>query len=328
MSTTITFTLPGASLMSQLANATLDGLPNNDASDNCVGTSVAEGLHALTGRTYDGDEVKDAVYGAAYVGFESATAYVAYCASQGVTLSPFNGASQQALVDEIHAQVLAGHPVIVTMPSQWGTAPADPTNPSGFTHCGVAVGVGPGAIRVMNPWGGFWQDQPDSWWAARLCYGQVWPMALIGAATMSIPTGWTDDGTTLKAPGTGAPIVGAIRAYILSHPWAADDVPEGPENSTAQVEFSDPAHGAGVVQYFRHSAIASTQALGTYALYAGAECQAARALLNTALSQVATLKAQLAAAQATPPAPTVAPPTAQESAALAVVSAIRAALAS
>lgn len=141
---------------------------------------------------------------------------------------------------------------------------------------------------------------------------------------MGTPTGWTDDGTTLHAPGNDIGLTGAIRAYILTHPWTPDDGPEGPVMHTSQIEFSDPAAGGGEVQYFRHSALGINKSGVVYELYEGSEIQAARALLNQALTEVATLKAQLAAAQAaTPPAPP-----AGEAQALALVAAIRAALAS
>ena len=149
---------------------------------------------------------------------------------------------------------------------------------------------------------------------------------------MGTPTGWTDDGTTLHAPGNDIGLTGAIRAYILNNPWASDDGPEGPVMHTTQIEFSDPAAGGGEVQYFRHRALGVNAAGVAYELYEGSEIQAARALLNTALIAVASLKAQLAAAQAqaqaTPPAPTPAPPTPQENAALAVIAALKTALAS
>ena len=68
------------------------------------------------------------------------------------------------------------------MPSQWSQAPLDPVHPAGSTHVGLAVGVGAGMIRVMNPWHGFMQDATDDWWMARLCEGEVWTMAKEGAA--------------------------------------------------------------------------------------------------------------------------------------------------
>src|SRR6185312_4483443 len=96
----ITYTIPGATLLDQLNEATMDGLPDENANDNCVAASIAEALHILTGRTFDGDELKDAVYGQGYVGFQSAARYVAYCAALGVQLAPIN-ASQAGLIAEI-----------------------------------------------------------------------------------------------------------------------------------------------------------------------------------------------------------------------------------
>ena len=64
--------------------------------------------------------------------------------------------------------------------------------------------------------------------AANVCGMLVGEYALGGNMT-TIPQGWTDDGTTLKAPNNATPITGAIRAYILDHPWDVQDVPEGPE---------------------------------------------------------------------------------------------------
>lgn len=204
---TITYTIPGATLLDQLNEGTMDGQIDENANDNCVAASLAEALHILTGRTFDGDELKDAVYGQGYVGTQSAARYVSYCANQGVSLTAYS-ALQAGLVVAIHEQVSAGHPVLVTMPSQWGTAPADPVHPSGSTHVGVAVGVGPGAIRVMNPWHGFWQDQSDDWWAARLCYGQVWPMQKVsnsvaaGDATPFYGLVYTADAQVWHCPST------------------------------------------------------------------------------------------------------------------------------
>ena len=176
----ITYTIPGARTLDQLTEPTLDGQPDNNTRDNCVPASIAEGLNILRDPssntpTFVGDELKDAVYGAGYTGFQAAADYVTYCGDHGVWLA-VERSSQMGLIALIHEQVSAGHPVVVTMPSQWGTAPIDPVHPSGYTHVGLAVGVGPDAIRVMNPWHGFMQDATDDWWAARLCEGEVWIM--------------------------------------------------------------------------------------------------------------------------------------------------------
>ncbi|HEX8982712.1 MAG TPA: hypothetical protein VF792_08085 [Ktedonobacterales bacterium] len=208
----ITYVIPGARELDQLNEPTLDGHPDEDAKYNCVASSVADGLTVLTGKRFVGDELKDAVYGQGFVGVQAAWRYQQYCADRGVTLSRFNG-SQSELVATIHRQVAAGHPVVVTMPSQWSQAPSDPVHPSGYTHVGLAVGVGPGAIRVMNPWHGFMQDASDAWWQARLCEGMVWVMegqhvAPHNTTPVSHPTPYdglvyTDNPQVWRAPATG-----------------------------------------------------------------------------------------------------------------------------
>jgi hypothetical protein len=64
------------------------------------------------------------------------------------------------------------------MPSQWNSATLvkgyNPRTYSGYMHVGVACGLGTGMIRVMNPWGGFWQDGTDAYWALRLLTGDIW----------------------------------------------------------------------------------------------------------------------------------------------------------
>lgn len=221
---TITYTIPGAHTLDQLSEPTLDGHADENARDNCVAASVAEGLVTLTRKTFVGDEIKDSVYGQGYIGFESAARYVSYCGAQGVTLSPHNG-SQADLVATIHREVLAGHPVVVTMPSNWSTPYPDPVHPSGSTHVGLAVGVGPSEIRVMNPWHGFMQDQSDAWWQVRLCEGQVWIMQLAGAATRGASPVWKSVDAASVADSRGVKAYHAMATYLRAHPTLGDVVP-------------------------------------------------------------------------------------------------------
>lgn len=339
---TITYIIPGATLIDQLNEPTSDGLVDENASDNCVAASLSEGLHILTGKTFNGDELKDAVYGQGFVGFQAASAYVAYCATQGVTLAPHND-TQAGLVATIHAQVSAGHPVIVTMPSQWGTAPADPLHPSGATHVGIAVGVGgsagSGEIRVMNPWHGFFQDQSDAWWAARLCEGQVWVMQKAGANMATVPAGWTDDGTTLTAP-NGYTVGSGFRTYVMTHAWDAADVPVTGEMSVADVELGDATQGGGTVQYFQQSQLAWTAQAGVRLVALGVEAARMRAQIGTLAtqaqkdaatigaltSQVAQLQTRITALQTqVAQLQNNATPTPRERAALALMDALKAA---
>lgn len=349
---TIDYVIPGTTLLDQLNPTTLDGLPNINASDDCVAESIAEGLHILTGQNYDGDELTDSVYGANYTGFESASAYVGYCSDHGVALVAHND-TQAGLIATIHAMVSAGHPVVVTMPSQWGTAPADPVHPSGSTHVGIAVGVGAGMIRVMNPWHGFFQDQADDWWAARLCYGQVWVMQQkAGVSVSGVPSGWNDNGTDLTAP-NGVVVKGEIRRFVLNEVHDPADVPVAPESYPSFVELGNQSLGTGAVQFFRvsgqisavpvdianpngawrafrtwngqemlalHHALDAAQSTASAAQQAASDAQAH---LATAQALIATLQQQIAAAQAAAnPALTPA-----QTAAIQAMAALRAALA-
>ena len=252
MSMGITQTLPGFPLINQLAEGTSDGRPDEDARENCVPASIAAAL-TYYGHATNGDALHDAAYGQGYVGAQSAAAYVTLLSGWGFDLAPVGG-SQAALVATLHREVGLGHPTLVTMPSQWGVAPVDPLHPTGWTHVGVACGVGPGMVRVMNPWGGFWQDEADAWWQARLCYGQVWPVVeRAGAQQMAgVPSGWKDDGKVLMAP-NGVAVRLGFRDYILAHSWYARDVPLAAERGIT---------GGGTQQDFQYTSLTWTSAAG------------------------------------------------------------------
>ncbi|HLZ24408.1 MAG TPA: hypothetical protein VKQ30_20025 [Ktedonobacterales bacterium] len=252
----ITNTLPGFPLVSQLHEPTMDRFPDENANWNCVAASLSAGLMYLLKRPFDGDEIKDAVYGQGYTGAQAAVRYVAYCASQGVALAPYNNASGCGLVAHIHNELLAIRPVVLTMPSQWGIPPPDPLHPAGSTHVGIAAGWGSGWLRIMNPWGGFWHDGDDAYWAARLCFGQVWSMAPIhsGGGPM-VPNGWHDDGATLTAP-NGKLVVHGFRDFVLNYPggWDAANQPCAPElGGVTPANPVDPKGCGGSVQYFYNS---------------------------------------------------------------------------
>lgn len=226
---TITYVIPGARTLDQLHEPTFDGHPDENARNNCVAASVAEGLNILTGKRFVADELKDAVYGQSYTGVQAAWRYQQYCHDRGVLLSRFTG-SQAELVATVRRQVTQGRPVVVTMPSQWAHAPAHPAHPGGSTHVGLAVGVGPHAIRVMNPWHGFMQDASDEWWAARLCEGEVWVMEpkdaksastsnatakLAGQPTAFYGLSYTENANVWRSPATGHSLAGAFLAFYV-----------------------------------------------------------------------------------------------------------------
>jgi hypothetical protein len=170
----------------QLHEATADGHLSENARMNCVPTSVAAAMSWLLDRHFDGDQLKHAVYGEHYLGLTSPNRYVTFARSQGVLLRRITADSQRGLVDRLKDLLNRGVPTLVTMPAAWQKAPADPLHPQATTHVSVAVGLGPqGQIRVMNPWGGFWQEGDDDYWAARLCYGELWTLERLDQAGAS-----------------------------------------------------------------------------------------------------------------------------------------------
>lgn len=199
MTSLITYTIPGFPLLNQRIEV-------SNANDDCVFTSCAAIVRALTGnKTITGSQIKvmDNNYGPSYVGFASAANLVDTLDRLGVTLVRKSSGTQAGLVTLLHSELAAGHPALVTMPSQWNSAPLIPKtgklNPAwnprtyrGYSHVGAACGLGKnssgqGMIRVMNPWGGFWQDATDGWWRLRLLMGDIWvaskkPVVVVASA--------------------------------------------------------------------------------------------------------------------------------------------------
>lgn len=174
MANPITYTIPGMALLNQRVEV-------SNANDDCVFTSCAAIVRALTSnKTITGSQIKaaDNNYGAKYTGFASAANLVDTLYRLGVTMSRQGNSTQSGLVTLLRARISGGHPCLVTMPSQWNSATLvrgyNPRTYSGYMHVGVACGLGSGMIRVMNPWGGFWQDGSDSYWAQRLLTGDIW----------------------------------------------------------------------------------------------------------------------------------------------------------
>ena len=123
---------------------------------------------------------------------------------------------------------------------------------------------------------------------------------------MGVPTGWSDDGMTLKAP-NGHRVVKGFRDYILTHSWDRADVPLQEEEQLAQIEESNTSLGAGSRQIFAVSMLEWTKKLGVKQANVGQELLFVlqdRAKTHAALSQnqstVALLQQQLAAALQTP----------------------------
>jgi hypothetical protein len=93
---------------------------------------------------------------------------------------------------------------------------------------------------------------------------------LNGGNTMTIPQGWTDDGTTLTAP-NGIQVVLGFRDHVLNSNWNAANWPLEPEQHLAIVEQSNPSVGPGQAQTFRWTRLEYTPALGVVEGWLGQE---------------------------------------------------------
>lgn len=279
-------------LVDQLTDKTADGRPPEDAAYTCVEASTVAVQQYLTGTRLLTDQLKDMAYGEGWVGKGTAEdALIGIMAAHGVHITRFNG-TQAQLWAKAQEEAAAGRPVIISTPSLWDSQPTrlpyTPVTPNFSTHAQVFCGVSGGVGRLMNPWHGVYMDRPVSWFEPRLCWGCIYLTSK--ESSMTVPAGWTDDGTTLTAP-NGIPVVHGFRAYLLALPWDAEDWPLAAEASVASVEVGNPAIGAGSRQDFRKGSLGYTTARGVYPIWVGQDLLAYRGI-------VADLQAQLAKAQA------------------------------
>jgi N-acetyl-anhydromuramyl-L-alanine amidase AmpD len=112
-------------------------------------------------------------------------------------------------------------------------------------------------------------------------------------ATTNIPTGWTDDGTTLTAP-NGKTVIQGFRSYILANNWDPINVPlEEVEASNPVEEYYTQTPSGGTRQMFEYSELAWTSARGVYIVGVGNELLRCRADRDAAKAKVALLQAQV-----------------------------------
>ncbi len=163
------YTFLGASTVATLENFPMISQLDNDinAQFDCVPTSLAAALQYLTGIKFSGSEIKDAVYGVGYQGVTAPDAYIGYCATHGVLLSPYNG-TNVALVAAAKEQIAQGHPVLLTE-----IDPYMPTS-TGATHVVAAYACNADSVTVMDPYIDQGVTKTDQEWEANLQSGQIW----------------------------------------------------------------------------------------------------------------------------------------------------------
>lgn len=96
-----------------------------------------------------------------------------------------------------------------------------------------------------------------------------------------IPAGWSDDGTTLKAP-NGVPVVKGFRTFVLGQNWLDYDWPLAPEYTSDSIEPGNPAIGAGSRQEFRLTSLGYTTSKGVYRIWVGQDIMELERRIKTA----------------------------------------------
>ena len=127
----------------------------------------------------------------------------------------------------------------------------------------------------------------------------------------TIPSGWSDDGTILRAP-NNIPVTNGFRQWVLSHDWNPQNFPLRAAEARSPLEISNPSLGNGTRQVFRMTVLEWTTKTNVFEAWGGQELLAvetASAAINPAnlealISQASTILNQLQAAlqAATPPA--------------------------
>lgn len=109
--------------------------------------------------------------------------------------------------------------------------------------------------------------------------------------TTTIPQGWTDDGTTLKAP-DGTPVVLGFRDHVLNSNWDPTNVPLEAEHHDLILEQSNNSLGAGQSQMFRWKRLEYTPKMGVFEGQLGQELLWYQKSYADLLSKVGTLQTE------------------------------------
>lgn len=180
-------------MKSQLKTVTSDGVLDVNREFDCVAESIAAGLQYYLGRNFEGGVLKEICYGRSYQGGTAASAYVQYCAQQGVHLYPIDG-SLSALTTLAHGHIRAGHPVLLTEVDPY----VDTSLPqwAGATHVLVWYAEQAGLLTAMDPFIAEPVTRTDQGWQGVMAVNEIWVMEKIGEQVpMAI---------SLSSPGVGA----------------------------------------------------------------------------------------------------------------------------
>lgn len=135
---------------------------------DCVPACIAASLEYLTGKSYDGGHIKDAVYGHQWASSTNPAQFVPYCATQGILMSEVQDADPIHLVFLTQSYLGLKRPVIFSEPDPY----ADPS--LGWTHAVVAYKYDSNTITVMDPYIAQPVTRSNQVWATLLRYNDVW----------------------------------------------------------------------------------------------------------------------------------------------------------
>jgi len=281
-----------------------DGRSPEDGNQDCVPTALAAMAQALLSQPFTGDTFHDTVYGQGYLGLQNPARYVALMAADGLDMT-YLADTPARLVARAVAEIAAGHPVLLAIPSDWGATPLH----SQFAHMVAGCDTpDPNTLVAMNPWGGFYQSQPLSWWQDRLArcsYQGIW---IVKKGTPMTDTSGLGSGFASFAQAHSLTCVSRDSAGQGEHTYAQD---KGGVSTFAA--FAPTAEfPTGVVLYYSQSTGEITpnkapwvamalwnrgEALRQQADQARADLTAAQTHVTQLQAQVAQLRSQVAQLQ-------------------------------
>ena len=178
----------------------------------CVPTSLAACLQYLTGKSFDGADIKDTIYGTDYQGPTDPAKYVPYCQQHGVSMYAVNGSNTQ-LISVIQQQIALNHPVLLSETDPYADASL------GFTHMVAAFKCDFKSITVMDPFLGRPVAKSNAQWEQDLRYNQVWVLEKIEVLSIQQASQFFDEvqpDEVWKCKQTGFTISHGILAYYRS----------------------------------------------------------------------------------------------------------------
>jgi hypothetical protein len=159
----------------QLRDPMPQGLPENNAANDCGEEAVAEVIWHLTGISLEAEYVKDEMYGADYQGYSDAAHLAGYLQDKaGIPVKTFAGDASTLLQPTVQAALAVGCPLIVLFFS-------DLVNLTGGHWCPV-VACDDQVVTRSNPWTG----QEETWSWAQFERSQSYGTALVCCRRRSI----------------------------------------------------------------------------------------------------------------------------------------------